>query len=167
MIIVKHFQILYLFIRISRTEDTAAERSRAGSGGGGDAEDGVDLVDDHVPDHADDEVLHQSSVSDLVGLALLSRDGTGEGQGADEESNEEGLDHVGGSNDWTVWWREERLFISCKCKQMDRGRIVGIVGPDSQVTDDSGNNFYKNGKVVRSHLNSCVEEYDKCRASQS
>merc|ERR1712241_473061 len=81
--------------------ETAAQRSRAGGGGGGDAEDGVDLVDDHVPDHANDEVLHQSSVSNLVGLALLSRDGAGEGQGADEESNEEGLDHVGGSNDWT------------------------------------------------------------------
>ena len=155
MIIVKHFQILNLFY--GRTQETAANKSSAGGGGGGDAEDGVDLVDDHVPDHIDDEVLHQSSVSDLAGLALLSRDGAGEGHGTDKESNEQGLDHVGGCNDRTVWRREERLFISWKCKQMDRERLVGIVEPDSQVTDDSGNNFYKNGKVVTSHLNSCVE----------
>ena len=38
----------FLFSR--RTEEAASNQSSAGRGGGGDPQDGVDLVDDHVPD---------------------------------------------------------------------------------------------------------------------
>ena len=85
----------FWFLFAGRTEEAAANQARAGSGGGGDPQDGVDLVDDHVPDQADEEVLHQAPVDHLPGLGVLGRDGAGEGEGADEETNQERLDHLG------------------------------------------------------------------------
>ena len=78
-----------------------------GGGGGGVAEDGVQLVHDDVPDQANSELPEipkvvdaltaLSAVEDLqtveVNPVVLCRDGAGEGHGADEESDEQGLDH--------------------------------------------------------------------------
>ena len=45
-----------------RTEQATSDEAGARRGGGGDAEDVVDLVDDHVPDCVDEEVLQQTPV---------------------------------------------------------------------------------------------------------
>ena len=93
-IILKHCNLWFLFHR--RTEEAASNQSSARGGGGRDTQDGVDLVDDQVPDHADEEVLYQAPVGHLTGLGVLGRDGAGEGERADEETNQESLDHLGG-----------------------------------------------------------------------
>merc|ERR1719150_2828085 len=84
----------FLFLFSGRTEEAASNQSSAGRGGGGDPQDGVDLVDDQVPDHPDQEVFNEAPVDHLPGLGVLSRDGAGEGEGAEEETNQESLDHL-------------------------------------------------------------------------
>ena len=46
----------------SRANQAEGSTVRCGCGGGGDAEDVVDLVDDHVPDGVDQQVLQQPPV---------------------------------------------------------------------------------------------------------
>ena len=49
----------------SRAEKAAPDEPTTGCSGGGDAKDVVDLVDDHIPDGIDEEVLQQASVHHL------------------------------------------------------------------------------------------------------
>ena len=58
----------FWFLFPGRTEETASHQSSAGRGGGGDPQDGVDLVDDQVPDHPDQEVSKGVRDSGLSGL---------------------------------------------------------------------------------------------------
>ena len=54
-LILKRWNIFWILFP-GRTEESASNQAGAGSGGGGDPQDGVDLVDDQVPDHPDQEI---------------------------------------------------------------------------------------------------------------
>ena len=68
----------FWFLFPGRTEEAASNQSSAGRGGGGDPQDGINLVDDQVPDHLDREVSKkvrdslQSSRSSSRPLSTLS-----------------------------------------------------------------------------------------------
>ena len=80
----------------SRADQAEGSTVRCGCGGGGDAEDVVDLVDDHVPDHVDEQVLQQPPVHHLQLLALLINlggGGAGHCSAQKEADNQHGPDH--------------------------------------------------------------------------
>ena len=56
----------------SRTEETTSQESTTWCCCCGDAEDGVDLVGDHVSDQVDQQVLDQSPVLQVPGLLLAA-----------------------------------------------------------------------------------------------
>ena len=84
----------------SRAEKAAPDQPTTGCRGGGDAEDVVDLVDDHVPDQVDDEVLQQAPVHHLKLPALLtglSGSGASQHSTQKEADNKHRLDHDPGA----------------------------------------------------------------------
>ena len=88
------FQIIYSY---SRAEKATPNQTTTGCCCCGDAKDVVNLVDDHVPDGVDEEVLQQAPLQHLQLPALLiglGRSRAGQHSKEIQANNQQSLDHI-------------------------------------------------------------------------